>query len=215
MWVRSILLPLPYNNWVLVQFGCGIWTQQVVLEHFGCGIRMTQQVVSGIRALKVVTFRHNIPSRLLILNTKNLGLLNLFCITLDYFELFVGSWSLGNNEIPKHLSRSWKSSIASSARHRFRSRIRLYSCGMWCRWAYRSDYAVNTESSMPRLWVFNFDFLLPNMFFFSFPQIFCCRCVLDPGDKIVDCPPTFTMYEFDAAVNGALVIKGIIISSSF
>ncbi|XP_014515643.2 histidinol-phosphate aminotransferase 1, chloroplastic-like, partial [Vigna radiata var. radiata] len=32
-------------------------------------------------------------------------------------------------------------------------------------------------------------------------------CVLDPGDKIVDCPPTFTMYEFDAAVNGALVIK--------
>lgn len=35
-----------------------------------------------------------------------------------------------------------------------------------------------------------------------------CRCVLDPGDKIVDCPPTFTMYEFDAAVNGALVIKG-------
>ena len=35
-----------------------------------------------------------------------------------------------------------------------------------------------------------------------------CRCVLDPGDKIVDCPPTFTMYEFDAAVNGAHVIKG-------
>uniref|UniRef100_A0A0D6QVQ5 histidinol-phosphate transaminase n=1 Tax=Araucaria cunninghamii TaxID=56994 RepID=A0A0D6QVQ5_ARACU len=33
------------------------------------------------------------------------------------------------------------------------------------------------------------------------------RCVLDPGDKIVDCPPTFTMYEFDAAVNGATVIK--------
>ncbi|XP_048327106.2 histidinol-phosphate aminotransferase, chloroplastic-like [Ziziphus jujuba] len=33
------------------------------------------------------------------------------------------------------------------------------------------------------------------------------RSVLDPGDKIVDCPPTFTMYEFDAAVNGALVIK--------
>ncbi|KAL2473963.1 Histidinol-phosphate aminotransferase 2 [Forsythia ovata] len=33
------------------------------------------------------------------------------------------------------------------------------------------------------------------------------RCVLDPGDKIVDCPPTFTMYEFDAAVNAALVIK--------
>ncbi|XP_071935155.1 histidinol-phosphate aminotransferase, chloroplastic-like isoform X3 [Coffea arabica] len=33
------------------------------------------------------------------------------------------------------------------------------------------------------------------------------RCVLDPGDKIVDCPPTFTMYEFDAAVNGAFVVK--------
>lgn len=33
------------------------------------------------------------------------------------------------------------------------------------------------------------------------------RCVLDPGDKILDCPPTFTMYEFDAAVNGAVVIK--------
>ena len=24
----------------------------------------------------------------------------------------------------------------------------------------------------------------------------------------MDCPPTFTMYEFDAAVNGALVVKG-------
>lgn len=34
------------------------------------------------------------------------------------------------------------------------------------------------------------------------------RCVLEPGDKIVDCHLTFTMYEFDAAVNGALVIKG-------
>lgn len=32
------------------------------------------------------------------------------------------------------------------------------------------------------------------------------RCVLDPGDTIVDCPPTFTMYAFDAAVNGAAVI---------
>ncbi|KAF8750161.1 hypothetical protein HU200_012411 [Digitaria exilis] len=35
------------------------------------------------------------------------------------------------------------------------------------------------------------------------------RCVLEPGDKTVDCPPTFTMYEFDASVNGALVIKGL------
>ncbi|KAL2519475.1 Histidinol-phosphate aminotransferase 2 [Abeliophyllum distichum] len=33
------------------------------------------------------------------------------------------------------------------------------------------------------------------------------RCVLDPGEKIVDCPPTFATYEFDAAVNAALVIK--------
>lgn len=33
------------------------------------------------------------------------------------------------------------------------------------------------------------------------------RCVLDPGDKILDCPPTFTMYEFDAGVNGAQVVK--------
>ncbi|KAI7996162.1 hypothetical protein LOK49_LG10G02025 [Camellia lanceoleosa] len=33
------------------------------------------------------------------------------------------------------------------------------------------------------------------------------HCVLDPGDKIVDCPPTFTMYEFDVAINRALVIK--------
>ena len=32
------------------------------------------------------------------------------------------------------------------------------------------------------------------------------RCVLDPGDTIVDCPPTFTMYVFDAAVNNARVI---------
>lgn len=32
------------------------------------------------------------------------------------------------------------------------------------------------------------------------------RCILDPGDSIVDCPPTFTMYAFDAAVNDAQVI---------
>ena len=32
------------------------------------------------------------------------------------------------------------------------------------------------------------------------------RCVLDPGDAIVDCPPTFTMYVFDADVNDARVI---------
>jgi len=33
------------------------------------------------------------------------------------------------------------------------------------------------------------------------------RCVLEPGDKIIDCPPTFTMYAFDAAVNNAEVVK--------
>lgn len=32
------------------------------------------------------------------------------------------------------------------------------------------------------------------------------RCVLDPGDKIIDCPPTFTMYAFDADVNDAEVV---------
>lgn len=32
------------------------------------------------------------------------------------------------------------------------------------------------------------------------------RCVLDPGDSILDCPPTFTMYRFDAAVNDAKVV---------
>ena len=29
------------------------------------------------------------------------------------------------------------------------------------------------------------------------------RCVLDPGDAILDCPPTFGMYAFDADVCGA------------
>ncbi|CAI5474900.1 unnamed protein product, partial [Closterium sp. Yama58-4] len=32
------------------------------------------------------------------------------------------------------------------------------------------------------------------------------RCVLEPGEAIVDCPPTFTMYAFDAHVNNAHVI---------
>lgn len=32
------------------------------------------------------------------------------------------------------------------------------------------------------------------------------RCVLEPGDVIIDCPPTFGMYSFDAAVNNAGVI---------
>jgi histidinol-phosphate aminotransferase len=32
------------------------------------------------------------------------------------------------------------------------------------------------------------------------------RCVLDPGDAIVDCPPTFGMYAFDADVNDCRTI---------
>jgi hypothetical protein len=32
------------------------------------------------------------------------------------------------------------------------------------------------------------------------------RCTLDPGDKIIDCPPTFTMYVFDADINDARTI---------
>ena len=32
------------------------------------------------------------------------------------------------------------------------------------------------------------------------------RCVLEPGDAIVDSPPTFTMYDFDARVNAAAVL---------
>ena len=32
------------------------------------------------------------------------------------------------------------------------------------------------------------------------------RCCLEPGDAIVDCPPTFTMYAFDADVNDARVL---------
>ncbi|KAE8693399.1 Histidinol-phosphate aminotransferase [Hibiscus syriacus] len=35
----------------------------------------------------------------------------------------------------------------------------------------------------------------------------CGYVCLTLGDKILDCPPTFTMYEFDAGVNAAQVIK--------
>lgn len=35
---------------------------------------------------------------------------------------------------------------------------------------------------------------------------FLMRCVLEADDVIVDCPPTFTMYAFDAAVNAARVV---------
>jgi histidinol-phosphate aminotransferase len=33
------------------------------------------------------------------------------------------------------------------------------------------------------------------------------RLFLRPGDTVIDCPPTFGMYPFDAAVNGASVIR--------
>jgi len=33
------------------------------------------------------------------------------------------------------------------------------------------------------------------------------RLFIDPGDAIINCPPTFGMYSFDAALNGARVIN--------
>lgn len=33
------------------------------------------------------------------------------------------------------------------------------------------------------------------------------RLFLRPGDAIIDCPPTFGMYSFDAAVNGGCVVR--------
>ncbi|MDP7545499.1 MAG: aminotransferase class I/II-fold pyridoxal phosphate-dependent enzyme, partial [Anaerolineales bacterium] len=33
------------------------------------------------------------------------------------------------------------------------------------------------------------------------------RLFLDPGDKIIDCPPTFGMYTFDASINAAETIS--------
>jgi histidinol-phosphate aminotransferase len=34
-----------------------------------------------------------------------------------------------------------------------------------------------------------------------------CRVFLEPGDSIIDCPPTFGMYSFDAELAGAQVIR--------
>jgi histidinol-phosphate aminotransferase len=34
-----------------------------------------------------------------------------------------------------------------------------------------------------------------------------CRIFLEPGDAIIDCPPTFAMYSFDAGVAGARVVS--------
>jgi histidinol-phosphate aminotransferase len=33
-----------------------------------------------------------------------------------------------------------------------------------------------------------------------------CRVFLEPGDAVVNCPPTFGMYRFDATINGAQVL---------
>ncbi len=34
-----------------------------------------------------------------------------------------------------------------------------------------------------------------------------CRLTLGPGDAVIDCPPTFGMYSFDAALAGARVLQ--------
>ncbi len=34
-----------------------------------------------------------------------------------------------------------------------------------------------------------------------------CRVFAGPGDAIVDCPPTFGMYSFDAGLSGAHLIR--------
>ena len=34
-----------------------------------------------------------------------------------------------------------------------------------------------------------------------------CRLTLAPGDAIIDCPPTFGMYSFDAGLTGARVLQ--------
>lgn len=36
---------------------------------------------------------------------------------------------------------------------------------------------------------------------------FLMRCTLEPGDSIIDCPPTFGMYAYDAEVNAGRVIQ--------
>ena len=35
---------------------------------------------------------------------------------------------------------------------------------------------------------------------------YLCRLFIEPGDAVINCPPTFDMYRFDATVNGAAVI---------
>ena len=36
---------------------------------------------------------------------------------------------------------------------------------------------------------------------------YLCRIVLDAGDAVINCPPTFGMYSFDAELNGGTVIE--------
>ena len=36
-----------------------------------------------------------------------------------------------------------------------------------------------------------------------------CRLTLTPGDAIIDCPPTFGMYSFDAGLDGRARAPGL------
>lgn len=66
----------------------------------------------------------------------------------DYWRFdMTGHGSPRVNTIPICLSGSREPSIACSSRRRFRPWIWIYSCRMWCRWAYWFDHAVRTISS--------------------------------------------------------------------
>ena len=132
----------------------------------------------------------------------------LYYTWVDTIRGLTGHGSPRIHKVPICLSWSREPQIACSPCPRFWTWSWIYSCGMWCRWAYWFDNAVRT---------YTFSILDKPQILFLFMLVLVTdmtitmihySCVLDPGDKIVDCPPTFTMYEFDAAVNGALVIKG-------
>ena len=130
---------------------------------------------------------------------------------LQNYCFLVGFWGFELFEIPLYLSRSWKPEIASCFGERFWSWSWLYSRWLWCRRTYWFDNAVCWPIISDIVFhtfrvLFSQGLITTNFFPLTF------RCVLEPGDKILDCPPTFTMYEFDAAVNGALVVKGNLLS---